>query len=75
MKDKIKKFYDDHKSEVILVGLMVLAGTAGVAYHKHAMDGMDVPGLMEYTTEDGEQILVMHRKNGSVKTFRRNPEK
>lgn len=74
MKEKIKKFYEEHKTEAILVSLMVLASTAGVAYHKHAIDGMDVPGINEYETKDG-RILVATRKNGSVMTFRPNPNK
>lgn len=75
MKEKIKKFYEEHKAEAILVATMVLGTTAAVAYHKNAMDGMDVLGLNEFATSEGEQILVARRKNGSTMTFRKNPNK
>jgi len=70
MKERIKKFYEEHKYEALLTLGVVLASATGVAYHKHAMDGMDVDGIYSYE-HDGEPILVAHRKNGQTMTFKK----
>lgn len=71
MKDKIRKFYEEHKAELLITLGVVLTATGAVAYHKNAIDGMSIEGINEYNREDGVDTLIAFRKNGTTQSFRR----
>lgn len=66
MKERIKRFYHDHKTKVVV-------GTAGVAlaalYVARKRDEQDVVGVNLWHDENGRQMIQVGIKNGPDRYF------
>lgn len=69
MKERIKKFCKDHKSQVTIAALGATA-TAMVALK--LTRGNQVVGLDDFMRMDGRPSVVVIKRNGNTKTFTRS---
>lgn len=73
MKDKIKKFYNDHKEDLRLfgyytAGILVGGGIVARAARKDAK-GNEIADIRMYSTDEGSKLLKVDRKNGNHQIY------
>jgi CRISPR/Cas system-associated endoribonuclease Cas2 len=74
LKNRLKKFWEEHQTEIAIYSLGFVAGTITMfVVAKKAVDGQQiVAGRIWEDEEDTTRIVLFHR-NGSETYLRRNP--
>ena len=73
MKDKIRRFWDEHETFQSVV-VTVTGATIALGAMAIIVNGTKVTGATEFTTPDGREGLMLTHKNGKITRLRKNKE-
>jgi hypothetical protein len=68
MKERIKKFFNDHDDTIVKASIVTLTGLVAILVYKDAV-GANIEKVGHHVGEDGVQFIEVLLKSGASKTY------